>query len=335
MTLKSPHLKTDMAGYIMLPAGRVPIAKTTDKISDVETDIFKKIKEIETINYIYVLDDNQKLKGVISIKDIFLRPKATLVSEVMETKLVKARPHTDQERVALLALKYNLKAIPVVDKTEKFLGIIPSDTVSDILYKEATEDIYYLAGVRRFDTMFLDTTKSSAGSIIKARIPWLIIGLIGGILAAKILGFFETTLETQIIFAFFIPVMLYMANAVGIQSQTIFIRSLTANPQLKTINYFLKEIKISFSIALICAILLLLSSFFWQISFFLGIILGLSMFISIVWAAGLAIFIPWFLHRAKKDPAIGSGPLGTVLNDISTLIIYFGVASLLINFLTL
>lgn len=328
---KIARLKPDMAGAIMLPLSQIPLTKTTDTISKVEKNLLEKIKELDTINYIYIVDDGQKLKGVISVKEIFRQPKETLVSEIMEEKLVRARLHTDQERVAFLAIKYNLKAIPVVDKTDKLLGVVSSDTILDILNKEATEDILHLAGVQRFDTMAIDVTKTPSKAIIWARLPWLIAGLIGGILAARILGFFEATLETQIVFAFFIPVMLYMSNAVAIQSQTMFIRSLTVDPQLKVRTYFSKEIKIGGFIALVCALLLSLIFFLWQASPFIGIILGLSMFISTTWAVILAIFIPWLLRKFKKDPAVGSGPFGTILNDVSTLIIYFSIVSLMIR----
>lgn len=328
-SLKSSYVKPDTAGFIMLPIERIPVARTTDKIFDIEKRLLEKIDQIDTINYIYITDSNGVLKGTISIKDIFLRPKGTLVSEVMGKEMVKARLRSDQERVALLAVKHNLKAIPIVDKTDKLLGVVPSDTILDILHKEATEDIMFLAGVRRFDKMFLDTTKVPAKSVILARLPWLLIGLVGGVLAAKILGFFETTLETQIIFTFFIPVMLYMANAVAIQSQTIFIRSITINPKLEAKLYLPKEIKIGGLIALICAVLLSLFSFLWQMSPLLGVILGIAMFLSITWAVFLSILIPWLLLRFKKDPALGSGPLSTILNDISTLVIYFGIVSLL------
>lgn len=333
--IRSSHLKSDMAGAIMLPISKVPVVKITDTISEIEKNLSKKIENLDTINYIYIVDSEQKLKGVISIKEIFLKSKETVVSEIMDRKLVRVRLRTDQERAALLAVKYNLKAIPVVDKTEKLLGVVSSDIILGILYKEATEDILRLAGVERFNENILDITKQPSRIIILARLPWLLVGLMGGIFAAKILGFFETTLETQIIFAFFIPVMLYMANAVAIQSQTIFIRSLTLNPELKTTTYFSKEIKIGGFIALVCASLFTLISFFWQTSPFIGVILGLSMFISTTWAVALSIIIPWLLRSLKKDPAIGSGPFSTIANDISTLIIYFSIVSLMTKFFSI
>ena len=315
----------------MLPISKIPIAEINNTISEIEKNILKKIKELDTINYIYVVDSAGNLKGTISIKEIFRQPKETVVSEIMDKKLAKAKLHTHQERVALLAIKYNLKAIPIVDKENKLLGVVSSDTMLDLLNKEATEDILHLAGVHRGEKTAIDVIKDPSRTIILARLPWLLVGLAGGILAARILGFFEATLENQIIFTFFIPVMLYMSNAVAIQSQTIFIRSLTLDPKLKTGIYFTKEIKVGGFIALICAILLTIISFFWQKSPLIGVILGLSMFIATTWAVVLSVFIPWFLKKFKKDPAVGSGPFSTALNDISTLVIYFTIVSLMIK----
>ncbi len=330
---KIGRLRPDMAGAIMLPLSQVPLAKVSDTISDVVKTLLKNIKELETINYIYVIDKEGKLKGVISIKEIFAIDKENLVVDIMKKELVRARPRTDQERVAFLALKHNLKAIPVVDKTEKLLGVISSDIILNTLHKEATEDILRLAGVQ--DRFAIDMTKMSTGALVKARIPWLLVGLAGGILAARILGFFEATLETQIILVFFIPVMLYLSSAVAIQSQTIFIRSLTINPGLAVKTYFLKEIKVGGSLAIICAILLGISSFFFKVSPLIGIILGLSVFLSTTLVVAISIFIPWFLQESKKDPAIGAGPFINVISDVSTLIIYFSVASIMIKFFQL
>lgn len=330
---KLGRLRADMAGAIMLPLSQIPLAKVSDTIGDVVKTLLKNIRELETINYIYVIDEEGKLKGIMSIRDIFAIDKESKVTDIMEKKLVRARPRTDQERVALLSLEYNLKAIPVVDKTEKLLGVVSSDVILNVLHKEATEDILRLAGVQ--DKFAVDVTKVSTRMLVSARIPWLLVGLGGGILAARILGFFEATLEAQIILTFFIPVMLYFSNAVAIQSQTMFIRNLTINPRLAAKNYFLKEIKIGSSIALICAVLLSLASFFWKVSPLIGIILGLSMFISATLAIALSIFIPWFLQKSKIDPAVGAGPFVTAVNDVSTLIIYFSVASLMLKFFPL
>lgn len=328
---KIGKLKPDMAGAIMLPFSQVPLSKASDTIAEVEKMLLKKTGEFETINYVYIVDVDQKLKGVISIKEIFRSPKETILSEIMKTKLVRVRPRTDQERVALLAISHNLKAIPVVDKTEKLLGVVSSDVILDALNKEATEDILRLAGVHRFNKMTVDVTKAPTKTLVLARIPWLLVGLAGGISAARIAGFFEATLETQIILAFFIPVIVYMSDAVATQTQTMFIRALVLNPTLIVRNYFSKEMKIGSSIAIICAVLLTLASFLFQVPSVIGLILGVAMFSSIFLSVVINIFIPWILQKFKKDPAIGAGPLATIITDVLSLIIYFSVASIMIK----
>lgn len=327
---KVGRLGPEMAGVIMLPLSKIPVAQDSDTIAEVVKALLKHIKELDTINYIYVVDKKGRLKGALSIKDVFAINKEAKVSDIMEKKLVRARPHTDQERVVFLALKYNLKAIPVVDKTERFLGVVSSDAILDILNKEATEDILRLAGVH--DKFAADITSIPTGRLVRARIPWLLVGLGGGILAARILGFFEATLEAQIVLAFFIPVVLYLSSAVAIQSQTMFIRNLTINPALAAKNYFLKEIQVGGFIAIICGAGLGFASLLFRASPFIGIILGASVFLSTIWSVTLSVFVPWFLKQAKKDPAIGAGPFINTLSDVSTLIIYFSVASLMFKF---
>jgi len=313
----------------MLSLSKIPLAKVSDTIGDVVKTLLKHIKELETINYIYVVDAEGKLKGVISVKEIFAIDKETKVTDIMHEKLVRARARTDQERVAFLALKYNLKAIPVVDKTEKLLGVVSSDIILNILSKEATEDILRLAGVQ--DKFAVDVIRIPTRTMVKARIPWLLVGLMGGVLAARILGFFEATLEAQIVLAFFIPAVLYISSAVAIQSQTIFIRNLTINPTLAAKNYFLKEIQIGGFIAFICGVALGFISLLFRASPFIGIILGISVFLSTIWSVTLSVFVPWFLKQSKRDPAIGAGPFINTLSDVSTLIIYFSVASVMLK----
>lgn len=210
--------------------------------------------------------------------------------------------------------------------------MVSSDIILDILNKEAIEDILRLAGVERFDDkMAIDITRTPSKTVVLARLPWLLFGLAGGVLAARIIGFFESTLETQIILAFFIPVIVYMSDAVATQTQTMFIRSLAVNPQLIAKSYLSKELKIGGLIALICATLLFLFSFFWQTFLIISLVLGVSMFVSITLSVVINIFIPWLLQNLKKDPAIGSGPFATIITDVLSLVIYFIVASLLIK----
>ncbi len=325
---KNKKFPTESAGGKMIVA--VPLSRPEECILDVKKMLFEKMKELETINYIYVVNKEKKMVGVFSIKEVFRRSEKTKIKEIMQKKIVKVRPRTDQERVAILALRNNLKSIPVVDKENKFLGVVPSDIVLDILHSENVEDFLKSAGIHS------PLRKISRGSFLflaKARIPWLIFGLLGGIFAARIISFFETPLKTHFILASFIPLIVYVSGAVSVQTQTLFIRNLTLDSHLETKKYLLREIKTGFLIALVLGGLLsLLSIFLFNSPYFIGIILGVSLFLAILTTILIGVFIPWILQKLKKDPAIGSGPFGTIICDVLSLIIYFSVVSLMLKF---
>ncbi len=311
----------------------VPIASAEEKISDIHKRLFDRSNDFETLNYIYILDKEKKLRGILSIKDIFKDKEGlTKAKDFMATDIVKVRPNTDQERVAILALKHNLKAIPVTDKENVFLGVVPSDVILEILHSENVEDILRFAGIAKRGNAFNRTLQLSIPVSVKIRLPWLIFGLFGGIFAAQIVTFFEGSLKVHFILAAFIPLIVYMADAVGVQAQTLFIRGLALDMRLDVKKYLLKEIKISLVIAFILGFLLALISYFWFGLLYVGIILGVSLFLTVICAGLVAVLIPWLLQNLKKDPAIGSGPFATIVRDILSLALYFLIASVLLNF---
>lgn len=327
--LKQKYPK-ESAGRIMIE--NVPVALPEMRILDVKEILLREIKNLETINYIYVVDKDKRLIGVFSIKEIFRAPGETKVEELIGGKIIKVRPNTDQERVAILALRHNLKAIPVVNKEGVFLGAVPSDVILNILHSENVEDLFREAGISKTELPFIETEKVSSKILVKARIPWLFFGLFGGMMAAKIVELFESSLGKHFVLIAFIPLMVYMADAVGAQTQTLFIRSLAVNNDFNFKKYFLKEIKVSFLIALILGVVLFFFSFFFFNSFAVGIILGASLFLTVISAGVIGVIIPWGLKIFKKDPAIGSGPFATIIRDILSLVIYFSVSSLFFQF---
>ena len=326
---KNNRYPPETAGRRMI--ANIPTALPEERISDIRKRLFEKAREFETLNYIYIVDKERKLTGVLSLKDVFQRPGESRIKDLMATNVIKARPRTDQEKVALLALRHNLKAIPVVDKENLFLGVVPSDAILEILHSENLEDILRFAGISKNNDGFTGRILHASPFLLtKLRLPWLILGLFGGLFAAQIVNFFEGSLKTHFVLAAFIPLIVYMADAVGTQTETLFIRSLVYQLNIK--NYFLKEIKVSFFIALILGVLLSFLSYFWLGSIQIGIILGISLFFTIVTAFLLGLLVPWLFQKLKKDPAIASGPIGTIIRDVLSLIIYFSVATLLLKF---
>ncbi len=315
------------AGRLAISA--VPVVSPDKKIVEVTKWLEKDIHKFESINYIYVVDGAGKLVGILSIKDTLRQAADALVGTVMKTELVVAYPHTHQERMALLALKHNLKAIPVVDRQGVFIGVVPSDTILSVLYTESQEDVMHLAGVPSI-TARETIIDLPLKSLLLHRLPWLLLGLLGGVMAAEIVGLFEATLQENIILAAFIPLMMYMGGAVLAQTQAFFIRDLSLNPQLNFRKYFLKQLSVVLIIALSISIAMIIIGLLrYQDLAVISIIpvaLGAIIFSTMI----TSLIIPYLFHRFKFDPADGSGPIATVLQDLMGVIIYFLIAGWLI-----
>ena len=319
----------ESAGRIMTV--NVPVVGLQDTISRVESMLLSNVKNYEVIDYIYVVDVSKKLKGVISIKELFRAPKSTQIKKIINRNLVFTRPHTDQEKVSLLAVKHGVKAIPVVDKKGKFLGTVYSREILKVMHTEAVEDALLSAGLKTSDIS--DITKISIGKSIKSRLPWLTIGLFGGIISAQIIGLFSNSLSSNLILAMFMPVVMYMADAVASQVQILFIRNIINNATFSLKKYLFKEAKISFFVALITSLLFASVSFIWQKDLLLSLTLGLSLLIAIFFAIMVAIIVPFIINKLKKDPGLGSGPFGTIITDILSLVTYFSITTLMLELL--
>jgi magnesium transporter len=268
--------------------------------------------------------------GVVSIKEVFQEQKLTRASQVMVTHLITVRPHTDQERVVHLALAHDLKAVPVVDRNGVFLGAVLSRALLHTLYRETSEDLLRLAGVKRSEFMFDNVLKLPITKSLEHRAPWLLLGLLGGVLAAGIIGQFEATLQKNLILAAFIPLMVYMADAVGTQMEAFIIRDLAVNPALDFLRYFLRQFIIVCLIGLITSGLLLAISMLLYRDIRVAMVLALSLFIAITSSVVTGLVIPYLFGRLKQDPANASGPVATIVQDILTVTIFFLIASWLL-----
>ena len=322
------HVKQSVGKHL---EDKVPVVLTSATIADVEKLLLEKTAKFATVNYIYIVDTENILRGVVSIKEVFRSPKTTPVITVMSKDVVSVRRHTHQERAALLAVKHNLKAIPVTDKEGHFLGVVASDAILNILNEEHIDDLMHAAGVHRFDNPAKDLVNASAFQHIKKRVPWLALGLLGGIAATAIVSRFEAVLSANVLLAAFIPAIVYMADAVGTQTQTIFIRSLVIDRGLSLSRYAWRETQIGLVMATLFAVAIgVVSLAFWG-SFSLALIFASSFFLTIALAMVVAMLLPLALDRTGIDPAVGSGPFATVVRDIMSLLVYFGVAHVLLS----
>ncbi|MBW6440843.1 magnesium transporter [Patescibacteria group bacterium] len=323
------HYPKDSAARVL--TARVPIVNQDLTINEIKEILFEHISEFETINYIYVVNKNNKIKGVISIKDIFRRAKNEIVRKIMIKDIITASNYTTQEKIAFLAIEHNLKAIPIIDKNGCLLGVVSSDNILNIIHTEATNDILHLAGIHGSSDSSRYIITASAMVHFQKRLPWLTLGLLGGVVAALVVGFFEQSLQNHLILAAFIPAVAYMADAVGTQTQTIFIRSIALDCKLNLRKYVLREMKVGFTLAIILGFLILIISLIFWKSVVVSFILGLSIFITIIVAMLIGVSLPWFFMKLKYDPAIASGPLATVFRDILSLILYLSIAQFILS----
>jgi magnesium transporter len=283
----------------------------------------------DTLNYIYVLDDERRLVGIVSVRELLAARNEQPVRELMARDLMVVHPHDDQERAGILAIQHGIKAVPIVRPgSGEFLGVVGSDQVLKILHEEHTEDFLRLSGVQR-DHPVTDMLHASAARLAGLRLPWLVVGFGGGVVATLVSGFFEATISQQIFLAFFIPMVVYMSDAVGTQTETIYIRSLTLK-QSALLRYAVRELAVGLMIAAVIATLIYLFAAVWTGSAALAFAVAAAMFINVAIAPLVALVVPTLLYWKKKDPALGSGPFTTIIQDVISLLVYFSVTTWLL-----
>lgn len=279
----------------------------------------------DTYDYIYVLDSNGMLVGVVSLSNLFRAPDDKPLQDLMDTDLVFVKPETDQEQVALLALRHGFKSIPVVEDG-RLKGAVPAHEILRIFHDEHVEDLLKEAGV---------VHRSLGKNInilrqIKARLPWLLYGVLGGMLAAVIVTYFESALEEQILLAAFIPVIVYLADAVGNQVQTIYVRAYAFGLSRRLSMSLSREMAITASLALFISTVMAAIIWLWFGQVALVVIVACAAALSIMFAGIVALVMPWLFIKLGYDPAVSSGPLSTILLDISSIVIYFYIAEYLL-----
>ncbi|MBU4533214.1 MAG: magnesium transporter [Eubacteriales bacterium] len=289
-------------------------------------------RQAETVYYVYVVNDQEQLVGVISLRELITAPPGTRIREVMRTTVISVNVHTDQEEVARVVQKYNFLVIPVVDDIGVLLGIVTVDDVLDVIEAEATEDFLSLANVHR-EGQYLEMNDIQRAVL---RLPWLIALLFGALLAGSVIQFFEGTLESVVALAFFLPVMAGGPGNVATQTLAVVVRGLATGEVAshQAVMVMLREMRVGLIVGVVCGSVLALIAFVWQGSATLGVVVGLSLACSMILATALGSLCPLIINRIGIDPALASGPFITTLMDVTSMLIYFSVASvLLLNYL--
>ena len=279
----------------------------------------KQAEDLKEVYTIYVVNDNDKLLGILSLRKLLLIERATAIKDIIFTEIISVKATEDDEHVANIMNKYDLIALPVVDDLNRLIGRITIDDVMDVAKDEAEKDYQMASGISE-DVESSDT----AWELTRARLPWLLIGMIGGLLGAKVIGIFDLSGDNFEL-AFFIPLIAAMGGNVGVQSAAIVVQGL-ANDSLKMENIFqklVKELGVGLLNGIICSIIILGAAFSLGYSLALSLTVSISLFAVIVFAAVFGTFIPLTLEKYNIDPALATGPFITTVNDVLGLFIYF------------
>jgi len=285
----------------------------------------------QMVFYLYVTDGDGRLVGVVSLRQLLVVHPGTPLKKIMTADVISVTTDMDQEEVAKMVARYNILAIPVVDKDNILVGIITVDDVVDVIREEATEDILKLAGATEADLLQLSSVRAAG-----MRLPWLLTSLVGGLITGVFLWLFRPAIESVIALASFIPVITAMGGNIGLQTSTLVVRGLATgrieSADLRAV--FLKELTVGLLMGTICGALVGIVAHLWEGPHMLGVVVGLSMFAAITIAAIMGALLPIVFQRVGVDPAVSSGPFVTASNDITGVVIYLSLATALLDYLS-
>jgi magnesium transporter len=292
-------------------------------------EIRRQAENVEKIYSIYVVDNRQHLLGRVSLKKIILASSDTKISDIYEPELISVPTHMDGEEVAEIMRKYDLESLPVVNAKNRLVGRITVDDILDLIREQSEEDMQAMTGISA------DVEESdSVFRISKARLPWLLIGVVGGLMGAKIIGFFEDGLSRYIALASFIPLVAATGGNVGIQSSSLVVQTLASKSVFNDTPWqrFIKGVMIALLNGLVLGIFVFcVVVFIYGFESIFGLTIALAMFCVVLLASFMGTVTPLVLDKFGINPAIASGPFITTANDLLGLAVYFGVAMALLK----
>lgn len=307
-------------------SARVPVVTASDRAAGARQRLVGH--QYESATHVVVCD-NGKYMGIITIEDLLCAPDAAEMGDLMDRDAPVVAPGVDQEVAAWQAVRGGKSALSVVDQDGRFVGLIPPQRLLSVMLSEHEEDLSRLGGFLKSSTAARTASEEPVRRRCRHRLPWLLVGLCGALLAAEFVSWFEIQLEHQVMLAFFIPSIVYLADAVGTQTETIIVRGLSVGVGMRRMvsRELLTGLAIGLALAAIGGPLV-----WWRWGDSdVALVLALALFAACSTATVSAMALPWLLNVFGFDPAFGSGPLATVIQDLLSILIYFAIAIALIN----
>lgn len=285
----------------------------------------KKAPDAETAYYLYVVDEARRLVGILSLRDLVIAPPDRKVSEMMNTGVIRVRVDDDQEHVARLFERYGFLTLPVVDETDRLVGIITIDDAIQVLQDEATEDMYRMVGLMESETVFTPFFES-----VRKRLPWLFVNLVTAFLSASVVSLFEGTIDRLVVLATFLPIVAGMGGNAGTQTLTIIVRSIAlgevdfANAR-KALR---KQVLLGLVNGAAVGFVVGLVGYVWKGNAALGIVLTVALVLNMAIGGLVGVAVPMGLKALRVDPALASGIFVTACTDILGFLLFLGLATI-------
>lgn len=314
------------AGDVLSPV--VPTAKPTEESDKVLKRLMHQ-KNLAEIDYIYILDELNQCVGFVTLQQLFHAEKPFTMEDRMNPNVVSVSESSSLRQAVHMALEHKLHDIPVTKDDGTFLGIIRSRDVLTTTYQELTSDLFKRSGIQHASAAYDDILTLPILRSVRHRLPWLLFGVVGGLFSTVIVDQFEGTLEKTVLLAAFIPLVVYIADAVGTQVEAYAIRDLTRF-ETPPFIYAIRQIWIVCILALIIGVFVTVGSWALYGSEAVAMTVGLTMIGAILSSVATGLGIPYFFRKMGQDPANASGPVATIIQDIMSIMIFFIIASLLI-----
>ena len=323
MTSRTHHNET--AGQHMVE--QVPVAGAGDTVADTLQRLQGHAFDFAAA--VYIVDAHRRLEAMVPLTRLLAAAPHTRLGAIARRNPPAVLPETDQEHVASLAIHEEVTAVPVVDAEHRLLGVVPPQALLEVLRHEHVEDLHRLAGIRRETSRARHAIEAPPIRRARDRLPWLLVGLAGSILATFVVAHFEQTLQSHVMVAFFIPGIVYLADAIGTQTEAIAVRGISLS-KASFASLIASEFRTGIIIGLTLAVLTFFPVWWWFGNVRLAAAVSVALLVAGAAATTIGMLLPWVLSLLGRDPAFGSGPIATIIQDVLSLVIYFVMVSALL-----